>query len=54
MNIATYMLASLDSNSLQKLSIKLDDSLHQIVNAVNMYREIANHDMFGLVNSAVY
>lgn len=45
MNIATYMLASLGSNSLQKLSIKLDEDIHHITNAINMYRAIYNHDM---------
>src|SRR5690606_30505766 len=45
MNIATYMLASLGSNSLQKLSIKLDENIHHITNAINMYRAIYNHDM---------
>lgn len=45
MNIATYMLASLGSNSLQKLSIKLDEKIHHITNAINMYRAIYDHDM---------
>lgn len=44
-NIATYILASLSENKLQKMSFTLDGKLHQIVNAVNMYREITNHDM---------
>lgn len=45
MKIATYMLASLGTNSLQKLSIKLDENIHHITNAINMYRAIYDHDM---------
>src|SRR5574343_536589 len=44
-NIATYILASLSENKLQKMAFEINDELHQVVNAVNMYREITNHDM---------
>lgn len=44
-NIATYILASLSENKLQKMAFEINDELHQVVNAVNMYRAIADHDM---------
>jgi hypothetical protein len=45
MDIATYILASLSENKLQKMAFEINDELHQVVNAVNMYRAIADHDM---------
>lgn len=47
----TYVLASLGTNTLKKVAFKINDDLHQVVNVVNMYREIYIHDMAYLLFS---
>lgn len=45
MNLTTYILANLSNDTLKKLSINVNDKIHYITNAVNIYRTIADHNM---------
>lgn len=45
----TYMITDLRNHRVHTLGITVDDSLHQIINAVNIFREIYNRGL-GYVN----